>query len=154
MISTAIMVSLPVVFVESMSSIISYLSFLLLCFTDVVMLFAQNNMAVSCWREGLLALPGRLGFQWGSCCSSFQFSVLWFLVGFVLLIFLVFCVVFFVLFVFFLCLVQPMLPVCLDCPFFIAPSVFSNVYFALYWEVTLSLLKLGSSPRLWQVLNI
>jgi len=34
----------------------------------------------------------------------------------------------FVLFVFILCLVYPMLPVSLDCPFLIAPSVFSNVY--------------------------
>jgi len=34
----------------------------------------------------------------------------------------------FVLFVFILCLVYPMLLVSLDCLFFIAPSVFSNVY--------------------------
>jgi hypothetical protein len=34
----------------------------------------------------------------------------------------------FVLFVFVLCLVYPMLPVSLDCPFLIATSVFSNVY--------------------------
>jgi hypothetical protein len=34
----------------------------------------------------------------------------------------------FVLFVFVLCLVCPMLPVSLDCPFLIAPSIFSNVY--------------------------
>ena len=38
------------------------------------------------------------------------------------------CCVFFVLFVFVLCLVNPMLPVSLDCPFVIAPSVFFNVY--------------------------
>ena len=31
--------------------------------------------------------------------------------------------------VFVLCLVYQMLPVSLDCPFWIAPSVFSNVYF-------------------------
>ena len=37
--------------------------------------------------------------------------------------------VFFVLFMFVFCLVHPMLPVSLDCPFFlIAPSVFSNGY--------------------------
>ena len=43
----------------------------------------------------------------------------------------VFCVVlcFLVLFVFVLCLVCPMLPESLDCPFLIASSVFSNVYF-------------------------
>jgi hypothetical protein len=50
------------------------------------------------------------------------------LVESVLLIFLVFFVVLF-LFVFVLYLVYPMLPVSLDCPFVIALSVFSNVYF-------------------------
>jgi hypothetical protein len=34
----------------------------------------------------------------------------------------------FALFVFVLCLVSPMLPVSLDCPFLIAPSGFSSVY--------------------------
>jgi hypothetical protein len=34
----------------------------------------------------------------------------------------------FALFVFVLCLVYHILPVCLDCPFLIANSVFSNVY--------------------------
>ena len=53
-----------------------------------------------------------------------------FVVGSVLLIFLVFCVVS-PLFVFLLCLTCPMLPVSLGYPFFIAPSVFSNVY--LQW---------------------
>ena len=56
------------------------------------------------------------------------FTPAWFLVGSVLLIVLVFCVVFFALFVFVLCLVYPMLHVSLDCPFLIAPSVFSTVY--------------------------
>jgi hypothetical protein len=43
--------------------------------------------------------------------------------------YLAFCVVFFVvLCVFVLCLVYPMLLVSMDCPFLIAPSVFSNVY--------------------------
>ena len=32
----------------------------------------------------------------------------------------------------FLCLVYPMLPVSADCPFLIAPSVFSNVYCVHY----------------------
>ena len=45
-----------------------------------------------------------------------------------MLISLVSCVVLFVLLVFVLCLVCPMLSVSLDCPFLIAPSVFSNVY--------------------------
>ena len=46
-------------------------------------------------------------------------------------IFLVFCIVlcYCVLFVVDLCLVGPLLAVSLDCPFLIAPSVFSNVYF-------------------------
>jgi hypothetical protein len=41
-------------------------------------------------------------------------------------IMLCFC---FALIVFVWCLVYPMMPVFLDCPFLIAPSVFSNVYF-------------------------
>jgi hypothetical protein len=40
-----------------------------------------------------------------------------------------YCVVFYLVFC---CLVHPMLPVFLDCPFLIAPSVFSNVYFTSY----------------------
>ena len=40
-----------------------------------------------------------------------------------------YCVVFFALFFVVLCLVYPMLPVSLDCPFLIAPSAFSNLYF-------------------------
>jgi hypothetical protein len=46
----------------------------------------------------------------------------------VLLIFLLFCVVC-VSFVFVLLLVCPTLPMSLDCPFLIAPFVFSNIYF-------------------------
>jgi hypothetical protein len=42
--------------------------------------------------------------------------------------------VFFVLFVFVLCLLYPMFPVSLDWPFFITPSVFSNVYFK-FWAI-------------------
>jgi hypothetical protein len=67
-------------------------------------------------------------FLVGSVLLIFLVFCVVFLVGSVLLIFLVFCVVFVVLFVFVLCLVYPMLPVFLDCPFLIAPSVFSNVY--------------------------
>jgi hypothetical protein len=67
------------------------------------------------------------GIWWGSCLS---FESTWvhprYLVGFVLFIVLVFCVVFFVLFVLVLCRVYPMLPVSLDCPFLIAPSIFST----------------------------
>jgi len=47
---------------------------------------------------------------------------------FLFLTLLVFCGVLLVLFVFLLCFLYPILPVSLDCPFFIAPSVFSNVY--------------------------
>ena len=43
------------------------------------------------------------------------------------LIVLVFCAMFFALVFFVLCLVYSMLTVSLDCPFWIAPSVFSNV---------------------------
>ena len=48
-----------------------------------------------------------------------------FLVGYVLFIFLVFCVVFFVC-LFSFCAMCPVLPLSLDCPFFIDPSVFSS----------------------------
>jgi hypothetical protein len=47
---------------------------------------------------------------------------------------LVFCVFCFVLFVSVLCLVFPMLPVSLHCPFLVAPSVFSSVYLPWKWE--------------------
>ena len=47
-------------------------------------------------------------------------------------VFSVFCVVFAVLFVFVRCLApNDALPVSLDCPFVIAPSVFYNVYNAI-----------------------
>jgi len=42
------------------------------------------------------------------------------------------CCVFVFLFCFF---VYPMLPVSLDCPFCIAPSVFSNVYLNLFFFI-------------------
>jgi len=48
--------------------------------------------------------------------------------GVCFLIFLVFFVVLVVLLVSALCLEYPILPVSMDCPFWIAPSVFSNVY--------------------------
>ena len=64
--------------------------------------------------------------------NCLHFERIWvhpqFLVGSMLLMLSVFCVVFFVLFVFVLCLMYPMLPVSLDCPFLIAPSVFSSLY--------------------------
>ena len=41
--------------------------------------------------------------------------------------FLCYCV--FALSVFVLCLVHPVIPVSLDCPFLIVPSVFSNVHY-------------------------
>jgi hypothetical protein len=41
-------------------------------------------------------------------------------------------------FVFFWCLVYPMLPMSLDCPFLIATSVFSNVYLSIFHQLTLS----------------
>ena len=39
------------------------------------------------------------------------------------------------LFSVFLCLVYLVLPVYLDCPFMISPSVFSDVYFFIFWLV-------------------
>jgi hypothetical protein len=58
----------------------------------------------------------------------------------------------FVLFVFVLCLVYPMLPVSQDCPFLIAPSVFSNVYFFKWLTSEQELLTLPEhmhSPWCW-----
>ena len=67
--------------------------------------------------------PGFIScFQWGLCCSLVQFS------GFFWGFFLFW-------FVFVLCLVYPMLPVSLDCPFLIAPSIFSNVYLLVMTNV-------------------
>ena len=64
-----------------------------------------------------------------------------FLVGSVLFIFLVFCVVFLLLFVFNLCLMCPVLTVSLDCPFFIAPSGFSDIYFQILRNSKKGILK-------------
>ena len=61
----------------------------------------------------------------GPCCSSFYFSALRFL--------LLFC----------LCLVHPMLPDSLDCPFLTATSVFSKVHFLLFLILTGPLHFLG-----------
>ena len=55
-------------------------------------------------------------------CSSFPPGFALFVVA------CVWCPTYIVL-CFFLCLVYLMLPVYLDCPFYIAPSIFSNVYF-------------------------
>ena len=69
-----------------------------------------------------ISVTWRVSCKWQELVAS-----IWvhfpFLVGSVLFIFLVFCVVLFVLFVFVLCLVFPMLPVFLNCPFLIALSV-------------------------------
>jgi hypothetical protein len=42
----------------------------------------------------------------------------------------------------FLRLVYSMLPVSLDCPFLIAPSVFSNVYLTVFWNYSESVVFL------------
>ena len=39
------------------------------------------------------------------------------------------------LFVFVLCLVYPMLPISLDCPLLISTSVFSNVYYIMFYSI-------------------
>ena len=41
------------------------------------------------------------------------------------------------------CFVCPMLPVSLDCPFLIAPSVFSNIYFRIHIRNRVILSKLS-----------
>ena len=91
------------------------ISFLSLRIVDVF--HSLTDLRVSYKKQELLTLRQHLmllpGFWWGPCCS----------------IFLVFC--FCALLAFFLCLVCPMLSVSLDCPFLIAPLVFSHVY--LYW---------------------
>jgi len=64
-----------------------------------------------------------------------------------LLIILVFCVVLCIplsLFVFVLCLVYPVLTLCLDFPFLIATSVFSNVYNKMVWFGLWCLTKLST----------
>ena len=72
--------------------------------------------------------------------NRLPFMITWFHLQFfcggsVLLIFLISCVVLCFCFVC-LCLVCPMLPVSLNCPFLIAPSVFANVYFPWisFWD--------------------
>jgi len=52
--------------------------------------------------------------------------------GFVLLTFAVFCVEIFAFVVLVLCSVCPMLPISIECPLSIVPSVFSNVYIRLF----------------------
>ena len=71
---------------------------------------SNKNQELFTLRQHLMLLPV---FGGDRVARSFQFSV--------------YCA----LFAFFLCLVCPMLSVSLDCPFLIAPLVFSNVY--LYW---------------------
>ena len=62
-------------------------------------------------------------FVLGGSCLIYVISV-----GLCIVVSNAYCAVF--LFVFVLCLVYPMLPVSLDCPFLIAPLVFSNVYWS------------------------
>ena len=90
-------------------------------------------------RQKLLACTRYWLYEWRVSYERQELMTLvrpWFFGDSVLLMFLVFCVVFFGLIVFLLCLVYPMLPVYLDCPFLICHSVFSNVY----WTVTSSLI--------------
>jgi hypothetical protein len=88
------------------------------------------------WQK-LLTLHEHLGLPpvFFGGCSSFEFPVLcWF----------------FVVVMFVLCLVCPMLPVFLDCPFLTVPSAFSNVYIAFilyhfqFLTKRLSPLQMGS----------
>ena len=107
--------------------------------------FLSNLIEFCCLRRCFLSLITVKTFTWLDCiydyhvvclirkyrlpfastCVRIRISV-----GCVLLlIFLVFCVVCFDLLVFVMCLVYPMLQFSLDCPFLIAPSVFSYVYY-------------------------
>jgi len=67
---------------------------------------------------------------------SFAVSVLFF--AFFLVLFLFICLI-----LFFPCLVCPMLPVSLDCPLLVAPSVFSSVYIYTRYK-TITYIKLIS----------
>ena len=58
-----------------------------------------------------------------------------------------YCVVFFALLVFILCLVYTMLPVSLDCPFLIAPPVFSNILLLSSHIAWVSVCSL--TPTIW-----
>jgi hypothetical protein len=72
-------------------------------------------------------------------------------------------VVWFALFVFVLCLVHPMLPVSLNCPLWICPVVFSNVYllislvldfFSSSWGLHVHCCLCLSIIHLWIVISI
>ena len=75
----------------------------------------MSSMAVSYKRQEMLSLNGPLGSP--SICGGVRFANR-----------LSFLCCIFVLFVFVMCLVYAMLSVSLDCPFFIAPSVFSRSF--------------------------
>ena len=88
------------------------------CLLDLFLYSSTNKTLaeqwVSCKKQKLLTLRENLGLPRGFSGGLYVAHAL------------VFCVVFFVLFAFVLCIV--MLPVSLDCPFWISPSVFSNVF--------------------------
>jgi hypothetical protein len=107
----------PHLFVEGLVSYLYYLCVLRIVVSNTYWLYIWVIWRVSDKRKELLPFI--------STCVHPRL-----LVGSVLLIVLVFCV--FPLFVFVLCLVYPMLPVSLDCPFLIVLLVFSNVYFKLF----------------------
>ena len=108
------------------------------CPGSYLTLYMSNTVCIL--QEAGTAYASHMGsprvFVCGPCCSSIQFLVLSYYVSLrsefrmtcvcaqwcLTHIALCFCFVF-------LRLVYPMLPVSLDCPFFIAPSIFSNVYF-------------------------
>ena len=76
-------------------------------------------------KQEMLTLPEHMG----SLPFLFSFFSIFFFAESALLIFLVFCVVFCMSLSCVLC--AQFFPVARDCPFLIAPSVFSNVYIAL-----------------------
>jgi hypothetical protein len=83
------------------------------------MMFCSSLSPVVCRRAHVLLMlfVGRLMSYWYYLCLFVYSDVQH-----------IFCCVF-------LRLVYPMLPVSLDCPFLIAPSIFSNVYLAKLWLV-------------------
>ena len=88
----------------------------LLCY---YIIFGFKTVVLDSWSINILILFSRAPsfipcFWWSLCYSSLLFSFL--------------CCVFCFICLYVLCLVYPILPVSLDCPFLICPSLFSNVY--------------------------
>lgn len=97
-----------------------------------------RRMSLSARKNNCQRLPMLAVVVSGSCIFCFVLFLVFFVflvVPFALLIIMVFCVLLMFLLYFFwfdfvlssVCVLCPKLPVSLDCPFFIDPSVFSNL---------------------------